>query len=1183
VKVDKVALEAINLVEASAGTGKTYTLTSLYLRLLLELGHGPESILVMTYTNAATAELKTRIRQRLIEARCLFGGGESADPLLMALYDQQPDKQKICRRLDLALAGFDRAAIFTIHGFCQRVLTDYAFECGQTFKTELIPDQSTRLQQIADDFWRREINKLPTLFLEHFRKKIATPEALLLRFKPAVGKPYLQVRSASWPENLEALETQALDEQKQLQTLWRNAHAKLQALLSDPRILKGNAYRKDWVAGWCVKMNQWLPKGPYTEPFDKLERFTCSEIARAVKPGKRPPEHPFFERIDRLIKLRARCIKVAQQAVAALHQHFFQYLCEELPKRQALAGEWYYDDLLLQLLQALKRDHLGQLTGLLRKQYPAALIDEFQDTDPIQYEILEHIYLDSGQVVFLVGDPKQAIYSFRGADIFTYLQAREVTQAKRHTLKTNWRSIPGMVQAINTLFQFSPNPFYDQRIEFDPVAPALRDRDFEGKKGKPGAALHIWRLTQAAQLNTEVLRQSVADATAAEITRLLSTKSTLVDKSGERVLKGSDIAILVRTHEQGARLASTLYTKGIKSVRSSQLSVYWTPEAEAMEQVLMALLEPHRQGLMRAALATPLFGWDAQAIDQLNHDEKALSKIAKIFFNYHQMWSMKGFITMFRNLMLELRIENRLLAYRDGERRLTNLYHLIELCQQHDTTLRTGMEGLVIWFRQQCQSSSADEDRLLRLESDGQWVKIDTLHHSKGLEYGIVFCPYLWDEGLEKNKDTPFLFHDPEQNDAAVLELGSEDFHHNHKKRQQEVLAENLRLLYVGLTRARYRCYLPWGLNAQSRLSALCWLLYSGCLSESSVDITQWRAVAKKLQVKDEAARLEQLSKQGRGSIVISPMPQEQKQYQMSLKLPLELMPARHSDLKWIYSRRVVSFSSLVAGRSEDLPDHDEQAIIATPHVETEQQWDVHSFPKGSGPGSCLHAILEELDFYYLEETTTKALVEEKLNYFGIDTQWTMVVANWMNQVLETPLNNYGLMLRQITSKQRLNEMAFHFPVSAFPIQRVVQLSKRYRFSQTQGLLEGLSNLKIHTVDGFIKGFIDLVFEVEGRYYLADYKSNWLGSDYPDYHQQALYQAMNEHHYPLQYMLYTLALHRYLRLRLPGYDYERHFGGVYYLFLRGMRPQNVPQQGIVAERPSADFIDALDQLVGGNP
>ena len=809
-QIDSVKLQGINLVEASAGTGKTYTLTELYLRLLLEAGLAPESILVMTYTKAATAELKGRIRQRMLDVRAQLDG---ISPLQSdeSESDDIGEFEMARKRLDLAIASFDQAAVYTIHGFCQRVLTEQAFETGQSFRVELVADQSERLQQIADDFWRREMARLPALFLEAFRRQIPTPEALLARLRVAQGKPYLRVRARPWPEGMAALEVVACRQRDALRALWQEEAVAIQSLLSDKQVMNGKRYRADWVTGWCRQMAQWLAMTPYTEPFDKVERFTPDFIAQSVKAGQAVPSHVFFTRLAEYLIQVERCVEAYRQAFVALQARFYDYLQAELPGRQAEAGEWSYDDLLLQLQQALRGGEGEQLAALLRRRYPAALVDEFQDTDPVQYEILQRIYQGGDLPVFLVGDPKQAIYSFRGADIFAYLKARQAAGAAVHSLDNNWRSANGLIQAVNRLFEAVARPFYYPQIAFHPVKTARREMAVLSVRGDPNAPLRIWWLPFDRQTPLEDVRSAVAEATAEEIARLLNLAGRGAAWIGTAALRGGDFAVLVRTHQQAERIAKALRQRGIHAVRNNQQSVYWSDEAEALERLLMALLEPQRGGLLRAALATPLLGWDGARIDALNRDDTALGEIATRFFEFHRLWRSQGFIVMFRRLMMAEQVEIRLLDDQDGERRLTNLTHLAELLHQQDSTARPGMEGLVKWFGRQRQSASRDEERLLRLESDSHLVKIDTLHGSKGLEYPIVFCPFLWDESPPRPDDRPYLFHDPQAAYAPILEIGSKRYDEDRQHQREEALAESLRLLYVALTRARHRCYLPWG------------------------------------------------------------------------------------------------------------------------------------------------------------------------------------------------------------------------------------------------------------------------------------------------------------------------------------------------------------------------------------
>ncbi|MEJ2589840.1 MAG: exodeoxyribonuclease V subunit beta [Candidatus Thiodiazotropha sp.] len=1173
-----VELRGINLVEASAGTGKTHTLTALYLRLLLEQGLAPESILVVTYTQAATAELKGRIRQRLLEARTLLAGGECNDDGLAALLAGVAAPDTALKRLDLAIAGFDQAAIFTIHGFCQRVLTEQAFETGQPFSVELVPDQSVRLQQIADDFWRREMERLPPLFLETLRGRIPGPESLLQRLRVALGKPYLRVRAAAWPDDLPRLEAAALELQAALRTLWAREGENVQRLLSDGRVLKGNVYRASWVGGWCSEMTRWLSGTPYDEPFDKVERFTTGTIAAAVKAGQTPPQHPFFDRLEVYLQTAEACVRAGRQAQVAVQAAFHDFLMAELPKRQAEAGEWSYDDLLLRLHQALLDAGGERLSALLRSRYPAALVDEFQDTDPVQYEILQQIYRGSPLPLFLVGDPKQAIYSFRGADIFAYLRARRDAAAAVHTLDSNWRSTPALVAAVNALFETPSRPFFYSEIDFQPVKPAPRPKQRLQVRGDGEAALRIWQLPFDRQSRVEAARSAVADATADEIARLLKLAEKGAARIGTQALGGGDFAVLVRTHAQAERIAASLRERGINSVRNSQQSVFRSAEAESLQRLLMALLEPRRASLVRAALATPLLGWDAERIDRLNRDDRALGDCLARFHEFHRLWQRRGFIVMFRRLLAAEGIENRLLEFRDGERRLTNLYHLAELLHQQATTTWCGMEGLLKWLVRQREARAQDE-QLLRLESDSHLVKIDTLHGSKGLEYPIVFCPYLWDESEGLADDRPYLFHDPAADYAAVLEIGSDGFARDRQRLQEESLAESLRLLYVALTRAEQRCYLPWGPVKNSETSALCWLLHSGRTIADETPPEAWYARARAMSAEAQQQDLEGLVARAGGSIDLSPLPADGMPGQMALAMPPTLTLARHFSARIEAVRRVASFSSLAAGRPEDHPDHDAQTLGETLLLPPLAGDDIHGFPRGAGPGSCLHAVLELVDFTAPADVDLMPLITRLLRLHVIEERWAPVVAGMVRDLTATPLNREGLALGSVAPSRRVNEMAFHFPVHRLSPVAILRLAERHGFSQTPGMIEGLAGLDVPAVDGFLKGFIDLVFESQGRYYLADYKSNWLGDGVEAYHQTALRDAMVEHHYPLQYALYTLALHRYLGLRLPGYDYERHFGGVYYLFLRGMQPSSGAQFGVVAERPPLAFIDALDGVI----
>jgi exodeoxyribonuclease V beta subunit len=1175
----RVPLSGLNLVEASAGTGKTHTLTGLYLRLLLERSLSPEQILVMTYTKAATAELKARIRRCLLQARQAFVDETVTDPLHRHLLKVCEDRARLVRQLDLAIAGFDQAAIHTIHGFCQRVLSEHALETCQAFDVELVPDQSARLQQIADDFWRLRLTDLSDTLTDWVQASFVTPEGLLAQVTQGLGKPYLEVRSAHVSEDLEYRDRQLLEQIRVLRELWQRDGEAIRSFLVESNQFNRKIIRRDWAKRWLEQLQQWLQQDPHDlQGFDNLKRFGRAALESALRQEGELIQTEFFDlcqSVEQLIESRAENY---QATIGWLRREFYDYLVGELPRRQQAAGEWSYDDLLQQLHQSLIGAEGVRLAGLLQRRYPAALVDEFQDTDPLQYEILNRIYGTGHQCLFLVGDPKQAIYSFRGADIFAYLQARSQV-AEPYSLDRNWRSTPQLIQALNTLFGRHPNPFFFTQIPYRPVSAAVRHQNGLREQGDRAGPLRIWQLSDKAGSKLPELRQRVAEATAEEITRLLKAAEEGRISIGDKTLSGGDIAVLVRKHSQGERIARALAARGVHSVRTAQDNVFLSRESEQLERLLLALLEPRREPLLRAALVTDLLGWRGEQIDRLNWDDGLLGQQFEHFLDYHQGWRDQGFVRMFRKLQFEWDLERRLLAYRDGERRMTNLNQLVELLHRHDSERRPGMEGLVKWFsRQRQEQSTNEEERQLRLESDRHLVKIVTQHASKGLQYPIVFCPYLWDESLGlRNGQHSYLFHDPGMAYRSVFELGSAGFLTAQQYFKEEELAENLRLLYVALTRARYRCYLPWGKVKHSEHCALGWLLYPKADHENE-PLANWQARYKGFKEEEIKQGLEALVAEASGTITLLPLPTGQVGEQLVFELPPALLPARRFQGSITNGPRISSFSSLVAGLAAELPDYDAAAGEETP-AQAEGQINIHGFPKGAQSGTCLHSIFEQLDFTANSRADLEQRVVGQLNDFGIETRWGGVIADMVEAVLGTPLDPSGLRLQDIDHQHRICELEFHFPVRRLQPRTLEKLARRDGFSGSQRILSVFQDLTFPEIKGYMTGFIDLVIEWQGRFYLLDYKSNWLGEDQNAYTQEHLLNAMLAHHYPIQYLFYSLALHRFLARRLADYDYDRHFGGVFYLFLRGMDPHLGYASGVFRERPSRTFIESLDHYL----
>ena len=1175
-----VPLTGSNLIESSAGTGKTWTIAALYVRLVLERDLPVGRILVVTYTVAATEELRGRIRARLVELREAFvkARDEKGDAFTGACLAKF-DRAQAIERLTRAVTGFDEAAIHTIHGFCQRALAEHAFESAMPFRTELLPDQSEILQHIADDFWRRELYRAPRSFVRYAVEQGLSPESLAAQVASHLGKIYLKVEGPDEPEGLVDSWERLRAAYAQAKASWHTEREDILATLA--RHPGRTTYRADYMASRTREMDEHFAED---EPGFKLPRalnyFTASKVAESAK-GKPHETHPFFAQCEELAVASAEFVAKAEAAIGALKKRFFDYAREELARRKARDRVQSYDDLLINLKQALCAPGGARLAERLRERYAAALIDEFQDTDPIQYEIFARIYDKTEAPVFFVGDPKQAIYSFRGADVYAYLNARKAV-SRRATLSTNRRSTPELIAAINALYEGSAQPFLFGAIPFPRHEAAEREGEALTIEGDPDGALWFWLLESGGEKPWRKMEasQRIAAATAAEIVRLLNRGQERKALIGGRELDGRDIAVLVRTHRQAEIVKRALRAVGVASVEYSQASVFESREALELERVLMAVAEPGREALVRAALATEMLGGDGASIQALREDEAAWQRRLETFHELHLLWRDHGFIRMFRALLAREGVAARLLGYSDGERRLTNLNHLAELLQAHSVEERGGMEGLILWLAEHRRNAGQGEESVLRLESDEHLVKIVTVHASKGLEYPIVFCPFLWDGDLKTSRASALSFHDPAGEDQAVLDLGTAHWDARLTLACREEFAESLRLAYVALTRAKYRCYVAWGRIAGYETSALAWLLLGQGLEQADDPVA---ALEERVEALDDAGvadAVRRCAERAGGAIRVAPLPEPSGERFVARRSNGAALAARRFRGIIVVDWRVGSFSSLAAQAPAEAPDHDELREVV-PRQETLDDRSIFAFPRGTRAGSCLHAIFEHLDFAGTGETEIARLVERKLNEYRFPLVWTPAVVGVVQAVLDTPLDGQGAVrLRDIGLEQRINEMEFYYPVAHLDAGELRNLLLAHDFG-SPAIREAIGRLSFGDLRGFLKGYIDLVFEAGGRYYIADYKSNWLGGSLEHYRRAALEQEMADAGYYLQYLLYSVALHRYLGARLPGYSYERHMGGVYYLFLRGIDPAAGSEYGIFHDRPPAALIEALDAYLRG--
>lgn len=1197
-------LGGVRLIEASAGTGKTHTISSLYLRLVLEKRLPVSRILVVTFTRAAVEELRDRIRRRLREAQTAFLAGRHEDAFLNLLAGSQAGEQAL-RDLETALRDFDEAAIYTIHGFCRRALREHAFETGSLFDTELLVDDRRLCQDIVEDFWRKHIYPAPREFIHYALSRGFSPAELLKRINRALLHRPIHILPIGEAEVSGALSSlrQAFED---LRRRWPESRTSLEQCLLDPG-LKGTGYgtleavqgdrsKRERLIRELLDHMDFLVRLPYPPVplFKGFEKLTYRYVQGAVKKGSTPPEHPLF----------ALCQGLADSAEALQHQfdrtllrlraEIIPFVRDGLTSRKQNANIRTFEDLVGEMKTALLRRGGDALERILRERFGAALIDEFQDTDPDQYTIFQRVFgRDTESSLFLIGDPKQAIYGFRGADLLTYLRAcREVPD--RYTLRRNWRSDSGLIDSFNALFAMKPRPFLFNEILYT-QAEAAQPEDTPGLavNGQEGLPMQVWLLEPGADpaapsLTKGWARQTIAEGVAGEVRRLVSLGRQGRALIGAAPLRERDIAVLVRKNREARTVQEALGAVGIRSVLFSTGNLFDTIDALEVERILSAVLHPDHEASVTAALATDTMGFRGEDVEGLRDSETAWEALAERFREYHALWRDEGFLPMFRFLISREKVRQRLLAFPDGERRLTNILHLSEVLHHAALEGHLGMRGLLKWLAEQRQDESLRVDEhQLRLESDEDAVRIVTIHKSKGLEYPVVFCPFNWDT-LQPDKEEA-LFHDQED-ERLTLDLGSPDLERHLGLAARERLAEDLRLLYVSVTRAKHRCYLVWGPIRGAEHSALAYLL-----SEES----------RGAQVAAEAASaapgcergnstpmdLDRWVAQAPGSIAISPIPREAGEPLPPLPESPERLQCRTFSASLALDWKVASFSSLAAGHEamRDLPDHDARILRGTGTLslpdlmeDRESPNGIHAFPRGTRAGTFFHDVLANHDFTEQRPEVLDSLVARKLRQYGFDPSWVEAVTDTVLKVLHSPLDPAipDLQLSGVQQESRMDEMEFYYPIKTLTPAGLARLYKEFAGPwDPEEFPEIIERLQFTPARGFMKGFMDLVFHWRGRFYLADWKSNVLGSRVEDYGRRTMGRVMVESFYVLQYHIYILALDLYLRTRVPGYRYETHFGGAYYLFLRGMDPEAGAEFGIFRDHPSPELISALNEAL----
>jgi exodeoxyribonuclease V beta subunit len=1071
----------MTLLEASAGTGKTFTIAALTARYVAEAKKPIDKLLVITFTRMATGELRERVRERLVSAHdglsaVLEGGVPPENDQIVRLLADAPDAERVARRdrLGKAIADFDAATIETTHGFCLQVLYGLGTAGDVDRQVTLVEDVRDLMEEVVDD-----------LYLRKFAHRGIDPDFS----------------------------------------------------------------RKDAL---------------------EIARKVLSHPAAALFPTLSDGEDP-----------------------SAVRRRFAKAVRDELDRRKRAQKILTYDDVLIRLRDTLRDPERGsQARFVLRERYDVVLVDEFQDTDPVQWEIMHQAFGGPGSTLVLIGDPKQAIYAFRGADVDAYLKASRIVE-ERWTLDENWRSDEQLLHAYDALFanarlghpdiayrhiKAAP-PNITPRLIGAPVSAPLRVRIVHRGSGlvDTGAQGH---------LVTGHAREVIAADLAAQTVQLLEAKPTLLRRhrdgtdAGEEELHAGHIAVLVRSNKEAFIVRDALHEVGVPAVIGGAGSVFLAEPAREWLRLLEALERPTSRERASLAALTQFVGWSAGHVAGASEDDWedlhwALHRWASVLRD-------RGVATLYETVCSERGVPAQVLARQNGDRFMTDLRHVAQLLHEAGVSEGVGATGTANWLGRRITEADRDvesEDRTRRLESDSEAVQVITIHRSKGLEFPVVLCPYAWD-GYIHPIDVP-VYHDPDNGNERTVDVGCSlpELKQHKQWEEAEGQGEDLRLLYVALTRARHQAVLWWGSAWYTSNSPLSRLLFD---RDAAGNVQPKVAKRSRSDAEVEAA-----------FAALGPMVSVERvsrpsgaRWQGESAQGSDLQAARFArslDVGW----RRLSYSSITS------QVHERQAIASEPEHQlladedpAPPAWSAGNEPSdeklrevalelgamsgGTLVGTVVHSVLErtEFDAPVLEDEVRRALAEE-VAWRNVDLGDTGRVVAGLCTAIESPLGpDVGVRLRDLPRRRRLDEMGFEIPLLGgdrpsgdLEVAHIADLLEQY-LPPDDPVRPYAVQLRDASLDrelrGYLNGSLDLVFRLDDeRYVLADYKTNRLGP--PDealtawhYRPEALQAEMLHAHYPLQALLYSVALHRYLRWRLPRYRAASNLGGVLYLFLRGM-------------------------------
>lgn len=1213
--ITDIEFSGLHLIEASAGTGKTYTLSSLMVRIFLEK-YLPRQVIATTFTRAAAAELKSRIRARLVETyRYLDAKRSLTEKEILLQAEQESDLllQHVlkhfatriayaCERLKLVIDQLDELFVGTLDSFSQKLLREFAFESGKIERAQITDDAKAYSRQLIHDVLREWIQSQPQTVIDalYLAGELKSVDSFVKLVEDSLNFSSAHFKLPEKP----TIQFEQLAQLKQLAT-------EIDISLLEPYYsLDGEHYKH--VSGTIFRngafnklFSECLPQllqvltqsdsilvfdGSLAAQRELIFKF-LGQLADQKVFKKCPAEisdgfyqHPCIQQIQQLFGV----LKNYAEQFDQLHIYLKAYLCVEVKKRlpQVLQnkGETTFSQQIRTLSEALKGEQGQRFAVFVQARYPLILVDEFQDTNQDQDDMLASIWRHPERYqkgcMIMVGDRKQAIYGFRGGDMLTFLNAYKDIQAKHgreYKLIHNHRSVADLVEVVDALFQRQID--FGEQVQYDPIRAGTRPHPALVDQNQPNPHPLRWLLLKDKETEAQQVAWKIRD--------LLNQSHTgqlyLQKDTQTQALNEDDIAVLSRNHDGLDKVQFELERLGIRVNRPSKRSVFDCTIAQDVGALLTAILHPYDEAKVKRALISRLFAMDLKQLLQLEQTAEGLSQFMTGFDAIRELWSAQGFLVAWQQCLNQFGIWKNLVAVqsKDNERVVVNLRHLTEILSQHSEKYQ-GAQNLYHWYLKQLQSPLDREWELERRLSSEAGVQLMTIHQSKGLEFKIVFLLGADKPFRENNKTLNFSTQDVTTPESAqtvtqrVVAIADKAYLNETELKQHEerALAEQNRLWYVALTRASHRVY----------------ALMQDTDGKSVSGLAFWKNRAEPFQHR----------------CCCDEMILEQPPVAMHLNQHINIIEiqAQHFPDQRFYSRGKTSFSYLAQHLrhkvgTDLLASQNHEAVLAEDELDqvisvevTAAQpisWIKSNFPRGTLAGNFLHEIFEHIDFQCADEWVSEIRRRFKNDYSSLwqdllikyqesfpeeqEAEYSLyhAVAIWLQEILNTPLYQ-GFRLNQLQPEHYLSECPFYLALSdrVLAMKRIQQLFAEYRMEMPE-LLEARSAR-------YLNGSIDLVYFDGQRYHIADYKSNYLGENLADYSGESIAQSMSLASYWLQAGLYLVALHRYLKVKMQNYDIEQHLGGATYLYLRGMNGE--AEQGYYYWQPSTEFVLRLDAILG---